>query len=1736
MSKKTVAWMVLACMLAGPVTPAIPVYAEEPMETVDFSTGGEETLPENEEDTLAETEQSPEAILTLQEVDSCRPDLDAAELDALFAPVLIIDDQTLTLDRAAYEDAGTDLAEGTFGISYYFWLSDSAMAEKIMRWKEAQDQEAADEDIPDTDELIKEIEEDGGMTLTEVADTVVAEEDTQTVGIVVALIAQTADGAKVLQAAESALDLNETVAEDPAEEETGSEPADVADDEALNPAEDKDAPAAEEAAKEAIEQENDALKATDEKESLKEEDTDELLEKEGEEELLGGFHDDYKDELGYFGGYISFEPTEANYGKTVSVYAKKDKKEFFLGSSELTDPKGETGDTDDEKESNYLKSVGVNLLKSQELGAGEYEIYATITDPKTGETKAYGGKNLKLNVFPAPLLTDDETSQVIVTEDSITVKKGGESEDAEVAWLYKYGKGVDEYEQVDFTGDTAVFTGHLSPEERFFVCYGSNAYTHALGEKMQKEGVVNFHSPYVEVSLKRSEIKGTKIDMYPHLSITPFSGMVEVFIGEPFQVDAIVKDASDNRADDQNVTFTSSDPKILTVDAAGNVTPKKIGVATLYAHNATYGATGEATFTVAQKEKIKKMTVTPAKVNGKPGDEVDLTLTMDAGLEGTVDWSVDADSGVNFSYSTTPVTDGKSKVNMKLGKGGVYTVTARANVHTADPKYYENKKVSVTVTVDGAADKSAYKNGKQLTGWVAFNAEDAIVATGNAALKLAPEARTEGYTIRYYTADTMQPATGLWTINKKYYYFYNDGELGIGTSESDIHTLSSQALAVSNTGEVLTGRVRDYYYDPQLKIDTWVYDKSKKGYVFVRREDGCVLSQDGIYRLSDGDSDIYKDAVYVFKDGVRQTGFVYLDDTGKVTTKNNAAKMVYADPLCGVVKSSEFFTVADKTYHAGVSASDTYTIATGRFTVGANNYYADANGVVQYDKAIPVSGGAIYVSKDGTIDESGFRVINGKMCRLFEGEVILIDAPGTTADDLYLDAEGTKSVYCKSATTKPEGGVFFYYDDECKKKVTKSWLYYGGKETFYLDSSGKAVTGIAKVNGWSYYFTETGKLSAEKETLVTWKGKDYWLGNTPGVIATSAVVTTGTFFIDTADSINRDGIHVWVKKDGQPDSGIKTVSGTKYLVLEDGIECTDDLTEYKGKYYHIHATKKSNGYKSGTGTIKQSDQDYCELIGPYAELFWFNKDGTVKTGWITTKDKKKYYQPARVQDKYGFIYGCCRDNEDGSLEYLYRIGGKLYHFDKDGAMDTGWLHINGPVIEEYETDAWKGYYGYYNFYFDEKSGAAVTGWQTKNAPAVGVDGWVVTNGNRPVLTDVKKKLYFLEEDTGEAPACALAGYDDYGTADLSIKGKRYRFAPDGSLLTGRAGLVDEDPGENGDDMFLNADGSFATGRIKVGKDWYYYNLKTGLKEKNVLRLTKGKWYYYGDDGKMSTACAGYFNVKYNADGSIAYFSDIYGCMLKNTKIKVGEQYYYLGLKGLPLTGLQRCIFKISGKYICYIYSESDGSVNTDKEYTFVKSGKKIYAVQGDIVENNGIIGYLFESGYGCRVDYSSLSKADRERLDRLVMWAANNHKDIYFYTRMDGSLYMNEVVDTGYGRFTVNAVGIFVYNYSVFAKRGNSWYGYYASPGTDTEGVTSLSTGESLYIELRYDQEGRLISAVDEETQTPLNGAYKFGLTNTYCFKNGQLVGGQQSVNYFGFNLSLYFDPDGGTCLDPVNL
>lgn len=1733
MSKKTVAWLVLVCMLAGTVAHAVPAYASEPQETVDFSTGGgEEITLENEEDTLEdtldETEQSPEVILTLHEVKSlCSTEMEEADLNDLFAPELSIDEQIYMLDQAAYEDAGIEMADDTFGISYYFLDRESELGQKISAWMDAQDNSEAPE-------LIEEIREDGGLVLSEIEN----EEEQE---ILVAAVAETDDGIRALQGMVVMLEAEsqEEEAEDPDAEDTpdAEKIEDIEEpDELEGNIDDASAVAEKEEPDELEGNVEDAGAVTDK------EDPDEVIGEEESGDELMGFSDGYKDEMGYFGGYISFEPKSENYGKTVTVYARKDTKDFYLGTTKLTDPKDATGGTDDEKESNYLKSVGVNLLKSQELGAGEYEIHATITDPDTGETKAYGGKNLKLNVFPAPKLTDDETSQVIVTEDSITVKKGGESEAAVDAWLYKYGKNVDEYEQVAFTGDTAVFTTYLTydlsaySDERFFVCYGSGSYTHALGEKMQKDGVVNFHSPYVEVSLKRSEIKGTKIDLCPHLGITPLGTFKEIFIGEPFQIDAIVKNATDKRADDQNVTFTSGDPKIFTVDAVGNVTAKKVGQADLTVMSETYKLKAQVRLVVSEKEKIKKMTVTPAKVKGKPGDEVDLTLTMDAGLEGTVDWSVDADSGVNFSYSTTPVTDGKSKVNMKLGKGGVYTVTARANVHTADPKYYENKKVSVTVTVDGAADKSAYKNGKQLIGWVAFNAEDAIVATGNAALKLAPEARTEGYTIRYYTADTMQPATGLWTINKKYYYFYNDGELGIGTSESDIHTLSSQALAVSNTGEVLTGRVRDYYYDPQLKIDTWVYDKSKKGYVFVRREDGCVLSQDGIYRLSDGDSDVYKDAVYVFKDGVRQTGFVYLDDTGKVTTKNNAAKMVYADPLYGVVKSSEFFTVGDKTYHAGVSASDTYTIATGRFTVGANNYYADANGVVQYDKAIPVSGGAIYVSKDGTINESGFRVINGKMCRLFEGEVILIDAPGTTADDLYLDAEGTKSVYCKSATTKPEGGVFFYYDDECKKKVTKSWLYYGGKETFYLDSSGKAVTGIAKVNGWSYYFTETGKLSAEKETLVTWKGKDYWLGNTPGVIATSAVVSTGTFFIDTADSINRDGIHVWVKKDGQPDSGIKTVSGTKYLVLEDGIECTDDLTEYKGKYYHIHATKKSNGYKSGTGTIKQSDQDYCELIGPYAELFWFNKDGTVKTGWITTKDKKKYYQPARVQDKYGFIYGCCRDNEDGSLEYLYRIGGKLYHFDKDGAMDTGWLHINGPVIEEYETDAWKGYYGYYNFYFDEKSGAAVTGWQTKNAPAVGVDGWVVTNGNRPVLTDVKKKLYFLEEDTGEAPACALAGYDDYGTADLSIKGKRYRFAPDGSLLTGRAGLVDEDPGENGDDMFLNADGSFATGRIKVGKDWYYYNLKTGLKEKNVLRLTKGKWYYYGDDGKMSTACAGYFNVKYNADGSIAYFSDIYGCMLKNTKIKVGEQYYYLGLKGLPLTGLQRCIFKISGKYICYIYSESDGSVNTDKEYTFVKSGKKIYAVQGDIVENNGIIGYLFESGYGCRVDYSSLSKADRERLDRLVMWAANNHKDIYFYTRMDGSLYMNEVVDTGYGRFTVNAVGIFVYNYSVFAKRGNSWYGYYASPGTDTEGVTSLSTGESLYIELRYDQEGRLISAVDEETQTPLNGAYKFGLTNTYCFKNGQLVGGQQSVNYFGFNLSLYFDPDGGTCLDPVNL
>ncbi len=140
-------------------------------------------------------------------------------------------------------------------------------------------------------------------------------------------------------------------------------------------------------------------------------------------------------------------------------------------------------------------------------------------------------------------------------------------------------------------------------------------------------------------------------------------------LGATAQLSADVRDGDGIAVDGEALAWTSDDPSVAQVDAAGLVTAVGNGTATI---KATFGsATATVTVTVAQK--AARIEVTPAVADAPVGEEFRFTAEafdeFDHALSGVVfEWST--------SDSTVAVVDDEGKVR-RIGEGRA-TITAEA--------------------------------------------------------------------------------------------------------------------------------------------------------------------------------------------------------------------------------------------------------------------------------------------------------------------------------------------------------------------------------------------------------------------------------------------------------------------------------------------------------------------------------------------------------------------------------------------------------------------------------------------------------------------------------------------------------------------------------------------------------------------------------------------------------------------------------------------------------------------------------------------------------------------------------------------------------------------------------------------------------------------------------------------------------------------------------------------------
>ena len=176
------------------------------------------------------------------------------------------------------------------------------------------------------------------------------------------------------------------------------------------------------------------------------------------------------------------------------------------------------------------------------------------------------------------------------------------------------------------------------------------------------------------VTVSDREIKVTEITL----------AALAIYVGESKAITATVKP---DDATNKELTWTSSDETVATVDATGKVTGVKIGTATITA-TARDGSGVSGSCTVTVLSPVKKVTVTPATMTLSQNESYTLKATVEVFGSGT-------DTGVTWTSSdeTVATVDATGKVTA-TDKTGTVTITATSK---ADPA----KKGTCTVKVSG---------------------------------------------------------------------------------------------------------------------------------------------------------------------------------------------------------------------------------------------------------------------------------------------------------------------------------------------------------------------------------------------------------------------------------------------------------------------------------------------------------------------------------------------------------------------------------------------------------------------------------------------------------------------------------------------------------------------------------------------------------------------------------------------------------------------------------------------------------------------------------------------------------------------------------------------------------------------------------------------------------------------------------------------------------------------------
>lgn len=946
--------------------------------------------------------------------------------------------------------------------------------------------------------------------------------------------------------------------------------------------------------------------------------------------------------------------------------------------------------------------------------------------------------------------------------------------------------------------------------------------------------------------------------------------------------------------------------------------------------------------------------------------------------------------------------------------------------------------------------------------------------------------------------------------------------------------------------EISEGRPNPTLYAGAVK-GRWICRNNKWTYENARGE---ARDDDG--KSLDNNVAHIGDNFYYFKDGYMCTGFIYFDEEGRFTTAKKAKNARYCDPMSGVLKTG-MFAVEGKEYYA-LSDAKFYGLIRCNiiFLYNENLYYADKTGAVLKGKGFSLDGKSYFAKEDGTLYRNGYAIIDGKMYRFNSDCSVFTEAIGPYC--YYASKKNGKTesafayILCKNPK-KPEDGRWFYADEAGKKKLTSCWIY-GARDLkessrlYYLDKKGDMVTGVFSISGTRHLFGEAdaanaGLFQSSYEGTYEYKGRKCF-------ILDGIMVTKPGFFFS---SWQRSYYYV-LNKSGELAQGdiiIKTKQypkGKNYSFDSFNRLRVNDYEVKRVKHVLNHRNDKNPEVKGPEDHYVLSNEAEVEKFltteeGAAYRNLTFNSDGTLLNG-IKTVDGKKYlyYQGEPVHVKY-----LNTNHFNITAPFVIFTGGKGYLVGQDSAVMTGWFRTPADKLILMDFDYAYGMKKDIYMYFSPEEECAVEGIYSAPVPKLDKNGTIALDNSGNVITTGKKAelCFTTAENSGTT--------DYYGKLvrnDEYTIGKKV-YVTDGA---GVAKLIQDGPvSKDGEIIYRNSDGSTSTGR----KDSYYYDPSTGYQLKNVLRCSSKKWYFYGKDGKESTALTEVTLddgkkafIIYSKNGSINSFKYENGKKVSGRAFTYGSGYYFIGKNGNLTTGLIKQKL-VSQNTDVTTYVDSDGRcfyknpAYSDRTF-MVKIGKKIYAMKGgEIVKGSS-------KPYGVN-DFSRLPEADKRNMEKYWAMACfyagevfSDNPDDYevpVYVNEDGSV--SEKILTKDGRqLHINKYGICMEDMSPFRREGKNWY-YTRATEAGSAVIDGMYTtfertpSVECKIAFSWDNNMKMGKLVDNSTGKPLSGWVDYKITDpltgkiipvNIALKNGLFATGKFTMKEEGLSYPIYFDAD----------